>query len=120
MGEDMPDLIESSDVSSIYSFSIHYPHKFDRTKWIDLSGELKERIQKFHFWVWPFCKGWYDLLPDLKDHISPWHIVMGDVYILQNNCTKYEELIHDFAPYLGKHLKGMLIFQDTSFLVILK
>jgi hypothetical protein len=119
MGEDMPDLTEVYDVSSIHSFSIHYPCKFDREKWF-MTEWIKERIQKFNFWVWPFCKGWYDLLPELKDHISPWHIVMGDVYILQCNCTKYDEIVHDFTPYLREHLKGMLIFQDTSFLVILK
>jgi len=119
MGEDMPDLTEVyDDVSSIYSFTIYYPHKFNRET---LTFErFKKRVQKFHFWVWPFCKGWYNLLPDLKKHISPWHLITDDVYILQNNCTEYEELIHDFTPYLGKHLKGMLIFQDTSFLVILK
>ena len=99
------------DISVIASFQSYYQRLF--------TAEIKQRqVKRFTFNAYPFCKELARLLPDLKEHVSPWHLIIGDVYIIPCNCTNYSEIESLFRNYLGTKLKGAIIFKNTAFLVV--
>jgi len=100
------------DISGIYNFQSYYPRAF--------VGIFEQHIRKFGLHCAYFSKDHARRLPDLKEHISPWHLVLKDTFIIQTSKMEWQSAVDYFKNHPSGKLKGLLSFQNTSFLVVLK